>query len=420
MRVGLLAMALLVGTVALGAVARPDGRLRLTVLDVGQGDALLLEGDRGARMLIDTGPDPDRLLAVLDARLPPWDRHLDLVVLTHPHEDHVSGLAVLLERYRVGAIAEPGMRGPGPGYRAYQDALARLGRSSGRLFAGDHLQLDSASIEVRWPPRGGVPLEPPDAGTGINNVSIVFDVRFGSRRLLLTGDVEEAIDPQLLGAGLADGRRLDVLKVAHHGSRTASTVELLAALQPRVAIISAGTGNPYGHPTKQTLDRLQAVGAKTYRTDLDGSVTVDTDGHDLRVHASGGRTATPKPKATSTTDAQLALFRCGAPRISLWPSPTGALPPNSLPASIPPSGTFAMSPGWQRLPPSSPPGWWRAASASTAISSRPRRSSTISTGSSPRTIRSRPSAMARPVAAGSSSTARVSWPARSPPTRSPA
>ena len=104
--------------------------------------------------------------------------------------------------------------------------------------------LDGTTIEVRWPPRGSVPFEPPDTGTGINNVSAVLDLRFGARRLLLMGDVEEAIDPQLLAAGIADGRRLDLLKVAHHGSRTASTEAFLAALRPRVAVISAGTRQP--------------------------------------------------------------------------------------------------------------------------------------------------------------------------------
>jgi competence protein ComEC len=417
-RVALVGMALLVGAVALGAVARPDGRLRVTVLDVGQGDAVLLEGDRGTRLLVDTGPDPDRLLAVLDARLPPWDRHIDLVVLTHPHEDHVSGLALLLTRYRIDAIVEPGMRGPGPGYRAYRDALARLGRSSGRLFAGDRVRLDSATIEVRWPPRGQVPAEPPDAGTGINNVSIVLDMHFGARRFLLTGDVEEAIDAQLLGGGLADGQRLDVLKVAHHGSRTASTLALLTSLQPRVAIISAGTGNPYGHPTQQTLDRLRAASARTYRTDLDGSVTVESDGRDLRVQASGGRGDTARPAPMGASSGAAALFRCDTPRIRAWPSPIGALPSRSSPPSDPRPGMSDTSPAWPRWQPSSPHAWWRAASPSTVPWSRPPRSSTTWIACCPRTTPFRPSAMARPVAAGSSSMARANWRARSPPTRS--
>ncbi len=277
-RLWLAALAVVVVGSGLAASSRPDGRLRVTVLDVGQGDAILVEGDAGTRMLVDGGPDPDRLLVVLDERLPAWDRRIDLVVLTHPHEDHVAGLAILLERYRVRTVAEVGMHGPGPGYAAFHATLDRLGIDRGRLAAGDRLRVDGTTIEVRWPPRGSVPFEPPDTGTGINNVSAVLDLHFGARRLLLMGDVEEAIDPQLLAAGIADGRRLDLLKVAHHGSRTASTEAFLGALRPRVAVISAGTGNPYGHPTRQTLDRLAAIGARTFRTDTDGTVTIETDG----------------------------------------------------------------------------------------------------------------------------------------------
>lgn len=106
-----LALLVVAGSLASG---RADGRLRVTVLDVGQGDAVLVEGPRGARMLVDGGPDPDRLLALLDERIPAWDRRLDLAVLTHPHEDHAAGLPLLLERYRVPVVAEPGMIGKGP------------------------------------------------------------------------------------------------------------------------------------------------------------------------------------------------------------------------------------------------------------------------------------------------------------------
>lgn len=131
--------------------ARPDGRLNLSVLDVGQGDAILLEGPSGGRMLVDTGPDPDRLLAVLDQRIPVWDRRLDVVVVTHPHEDHIAGLAVLLDRYRVGQVFEPGMVGPGPGDMAYRRRMSELGRESHLLAAGDSVWLDGIRLAVDWP-----------------------------------------------------------------------------------------------------------------------------------------------------------------------------------------------------------------------------------------------------------------------------
>lgn len=270
---GSLAVSLLV--VVLAAANRPDGHVRVTVLDVGQGDAILVEGGRGGRLLVDGGPDPDRLLIALDARLPPWDRRIDLLVLTHPHEDHVAGLALLLSRYRVGRTFEPGMIGPGPGYRAWAAALERLRLRPGRLASGDRFGLDQIRFRVLWPDPGGVSREPADGGTGINNVSIVLLGEVGRQRFLLAGDIEEAIDPVLLARGLP---RVDLLKVAHHGSRTSSTAAFLDAVRPRVAIASAGAGNPYGHPTKATLDRIAARDAQVLRTDRNGSVEVTLDG----------------------------------------------------------------------------------------------------------------------------------------------
>jgi competence protein ComEC len=302
-----LVVALSAGGIASLAVATslagglPQGRLRLTMLDVGQGDAILLEGDRGSRVLVDGGPDPDRLLALLDERIPAWDRRIELVVLTHPHEDHVAGLALLLERYRVDAVAEPGMLGPGPGDRAFRGALAARRTRQLVLAAGDRFGIDGATAEVRWPRPGSVPSEPPDEGSSINNVSVVLDVRFGERRALLAGDAEEEVDPALLAGG-AD--TVDVLKVAHHGSRSATTQPFLDAVRPRVALVSAGRGNPYGHPARETLERLETVGARVYRADTDGTVTVSTDGLDLRVSSSGGRVAGGSGPGTVATVAE--------------------------------------------------------------------------------------------------------------------
>jgi competence protein ComEC len=293
-------VAVVVLLVSVGA-ARADGRLHITVLDVGQGDSILIEGPSGGRALVDGGPDPDRLIALLDARIPIWDRRIDLVVLTHPHEDHVAGLAAVLDRYRVAEVIEPGMVGPGPGDSAYRRRLAELGRQSRIVAAGDTISLDGIQMVVRWPMRGTVPLRPPDTGTAINNVSIVLDVRFGARRMVLAGDVEQQIDPQLLAAGLAaDGHRIDVLKVAHHGSGTATTDSFIEQTAPQVAVISAGWGNPYGHPSPNTVDRLREGGASVFRTDVDGTIDISTNGTDLIASPGGGRphpTTPPRPTA---------------------------------------------------------------------------------------------------------------------------
>jgi competence protein ComEC len=337
--------------------SRPDGRLHVSVLDVSQGDAILLQGPDGGRMLIDAGPDPDRLLTLLDQRIPTWDRRLDVVVLTHPHEDHVGGLALLLTRYRIGEVVEPGMLGPGPSDAAYRAELAQQGRATRIVAAGDRLLLDNIRLDVDWPPPGSVPRDPPDAGKDINNVSIVLELHFGARDMLFPGDAEEEVDPQLLAAGLAQrlGPRLDVLKVAHHGSRTATTEALVEALQPRIAVVSVGADNDYGHPSPDTLARLASAGAQVFRTDLDGSVEITTDGYDLLAHADRGRPqptpvlpASPVAAFLPTAVPYLQSRRCPSHRASrprqscmAWRQTRGCSPirlpwPRCAPSCVPP------------------------------------------------------------------------------------
>ena len=180
------------------------------------------------------------------------------------------------------------MRGPGPGYAAWlRDARRdRVRRSRLGLAAGDRLTVDEIDLRVLWPIRGQVPVEPPDGGTGINNVSVVLLGQVGTRRFLLMGDVEEGIDPSLLAEGLP---HVDLLKVAHHGSRTATTEAFVEAVRPQVAVASAGAGNPYGHPAKATLDRLAASGARVLRTDRDGTVVVGFEAGQMTVRTEGAQ-----------------------------------------------------------------------------------------------------------------------------------
>jgi competence protein ComEC len=313
-RLAALVLAVAVGTLGLAAAHRADGTTRITVLDVGQGDSILVEGGRGGRMLIDGGPDPNRLLVELDRRLPPWDRRIDILVLTHPHEDHVAGLPLLLERYRIGRIYETGMRGPGPGYGAFaRDLAGPSAPPDGILSTGARMALDDIRLRVLWPDPGHVPREPPDGGRGINDVSIVLLGEVAGRRFLLTGDVEDDVDPLLAQRGLPS---IDILKVAHHGSATASTPAFLDAVRPRVAIVSAGAGNPYGHPARSTIDRLSATGARVLRTDTDGSVAVSiTADGTIAVATSGAR------KAALVSPGQVARVATTGPSIPRLPPP---------------------------------------------------------------------------------------------------
>ncbi|HEY4189194.1 MAG TPA: DNA polymerase III subunit delta [Candidatus Limnocylindrales bacterium] len=367
------AVAGLAVAVAGAALSDATGRAtRITVMDVGQGDAILLETRTGARMLIDGGPDPDRVLLALDERIPPWDRRLDVVVLTHPHEDHVAGLARVLSRYSVGKVYEPGMRGPGPGWAAWNAEL-RDGPPRAGLQTGAQLRLGEVHLSVLWPDPGSVPLKPTDTGTGINNVSIVFLGEANGRRFLLMGDVEQGIDPTLLARGLP---RVDLLKVAHHGSATASTQPFLDAVRPRVAIASAGAGNPYGHPAKSTLDRIRATGADVYRTDQDGSVEVELREDGLTVHETGARAAAQTIPAIAVTSAGAnpiaapLAFLCAIPvepgspawvASSTGSAPVAVQPPWPAPGSIDHVSAWADPTGYDpmhddpRSPRSRPP-----------------------------------------------------------------
>ena len=446
-RLALIALASSIVLTAAVVVERPSGHPTVTVLDVGQGDAILVEGSRGGRLLIDGGPDPDRLLVELDRLIPPWDRRLDAVVLSHPHEDHVAGLAMLLERYRVARTFEPGMLGPGPGYAAWAAELAGRPTPGALLAAGDRLSVDDIALEVLWPLPGSVPREPPDAGTGINNVSIVLLGSVAGRRFLLTGDVEQEVDPELL----ARLGHVDLLKIAHHGSKTASTDAFLDAVDPTVAVASAGTGNPYGHPSPATLSRIEARGARVFRTDRDGSVSVVFETTAITVRSSGGRPRpTPRPTRSGALGGKAAVaFVCAVPQQSaaadpaVWRGPR-TRPPASIRVADPllyhrlddgarqdrsrpvwcarsnrrrgSSGTRAPS---RKLPRSSPRGPRAAASRSTAAWRNRRPSCTTPTRRCRRTIPSGPLAMGTARHAGSRSAITRSSGLRSRTTRSP-
>jgi competence protein ComEC len=279
--------ALAIAVLVVAGATRPDGRAHVIVLDIGQGDAILVTGPTGGRMLVDGGPDADRLLVGLDARVPPWDRRIDLIVLTHPHEDHVAGLPLVLERYRVGQVVEPGMPGSSPGYEALKSILTAGGASSGRLVAGDHFALDGIAFDVLWPDADRVPHAPSDDGSEVNDASIVLLGTFEGRRFLLTGDAEAGVEGELVARGLP---AVDLLKTGHHGSRTSTTAALVEATHPRVAAVSVGARNDYGHPSRDVLGRLEKAGAAVLRTDQVGTIDVALAGAGIEV-----RTERPSP-----------------------------------------------------------------------------------------------------------------------------
>jgi competence protein ComEC len=318
--------------IALTAASLPDGQLHLTALDVGQGDAILITTPSGATMLIDGGPDPDLLLRRLGERLPWWHRRIDILILTHPHQDHVAGLVAALERYEVGLILDTGRDYANPTYPRFLE-LARA-EPGGRLVTartGQRLRLDARTeLTLLYPTPDDVASPLPEGD--INNASVVGLLRFGSFTALLTGDAHVPVEEMLATRGLLT--TIDVLKVGHHGSRSSTGSTLLDVTQPRAAIISCGLGNAFGHPHQETLDHLGAMpGLRLHRTDLEGSVEVVTDG--LRYQVRSRLTTDPWRSVVAAPMSAAAATAS----IAAWPYPPPPRPSCCLPPSTSPMGS---------------------------------------------------------------------------------
>lgn len=258
----------------------PRDVLRVTFLDVAQGDAALIDFPDGTKMLLDGGglvgspvdPGERVLLPVLRARRV---SKLDIVVLSHPHPDHFGGLARVLEEIEVGELWDTGSGKRESAPRGYRQLLnlarARQVPVRGPADLCGRRMFRGAVLEVYGPCPG------PVVGRSANDNSFVFRLRYGLHSVLLTGDAEGEQEAELVdrfGSGLAS----DVLKVGHHGSRTSSTDLFLARARPTLAVVSCGMRNRFGHPHPELLQRLQAHGARVWRTDLGGSLIWATDG----------------------------------------------------------------------------------------------------------------------------------------------
>ncbi|MCA1727796.1 MAG: MBL fold metallo-hydrolase, partial [Actinobacteria bacterium] len=242
----------------------PSRSIEITFFDVGQGDSALIRSPGGAAVLIDAGPDEQQVAAKLAAE---GIHRIDVAVATHQHADHVAGFPAVFARFPVALVVDPGCPGDSPAWDAYLGAVrgerlhVRHPRPGEVIVAGD------LRLEVLGP--AGCYL---DTSSDPNNDSIVIRVGSGGASVLFTGDVEEPAQEELLGAG-EDELHATVLKVPHHGGGTSMPAFLIAA-DARVAIVSVGAGNGYGHPKPWVISTLRAAGVAVYRTDQAGDVVV--------------------------------------------------------------------------------------------------------------------------------------------------
>ncbi len=278
-KIALLAALILVFIVCAGVSCRltaepphtpAQGDFTAHFIDVGQGDSILLTCG-GQAMLIDAGVSQSggKIIEYIKAQ---GISKLDIVAATHPHADHIGGMAEVLDAFEVGLFIMPKAEHTTVTFEKMLDAIERNGCDAGYAYDGLSYELGDADIEVLSPVEG-------EEQSDLNNCSLVMLVRFGSFKLMLTGDAEKKIEQRLL----PDAESVDVLKVAHHGSSTSSTPDYIAKLKPKIAVICCGEGNDYGHPHRETTETLDAVDAAVYRTDLRGTIVISVNGGEIDV-----------------------------------------------------------------------------------------------------------------------------------------
>jgi competence protein ComEC len=268
------------------------GKLELSVLDVGQGDSLFLVSPHGKTLLVDGGgafggfgeqknrgvdPGEEAVSTYL------WSRgfqSIDVVALTHAHQDHLGGLVAVLENFRVGQLwIGREVRSPA---LANVEKLARDRRTAiAHEVRADSFTWDDVQGKFLWP--GPELTSISLSGAAKNDDSLVLRMQYADRALMLPGDAEKAAEHEIVSESGPDELRAEVLKIGHHGSRNSTTAEFLAAVKPRLAIISVGEDNPYGHPNAELLERLAGAGVRVLRTDRDGAVHILLDSQSLQV-----------------------------------------------------------------------------------------------------------------------------------------
>lgn len=247
--------------------------LTVAFLDVGQGDAIFIESPTGVQVLLDGGPD-NGVLAQLGSVMPFYDRSIDMLIISNPDKDHFAGFVDVLNRYSIKNVLEPGTNTDTKIYKIFKDTVVEEEVEPIIAQRGTFIDLGGGvSLQILFPDRDA-------SGLSTNDGSIIAKLVYGDTSFMLSGDTTKNIEEYLV---LLDGKNLDVdvLKVAHHGSKTSSSDIFLSATTPEYAIISAGKENRYGHPHQEVIDRLNALNVKILGTYEVGTIIFESDGEQL-------------------------------------------------------------------------------------------------------------------------------------------
>lgn len=281
----------------------PDGKLHIVFCDVGQGDGAYIRFPDGRDMVVDGGPD-NKILNCLSNHMPFWDRHINIVVMTHPQKDHFFGLISVFDRYQVDYFVRSDVDNTTESYVSLLKTVKDRGVLVRYVTTGERIDIGHTSLSLLWPsseqiakgkavqvaqamqagPAGpvhgnasntlGISTQLPPGD--LNDYCLVFDLHYGTFDALFTGDADSRVEGNYVGQKLADDT-LEVLKVPHHGSRTGMTEEFVQWLHPKLSVISVGK-NSYGHPSSEALKLLADIGSRVLRTDKEGDIEVISDG----------------------------------------------------------------------------------------------------------------------------------------------
>lgn len=255
-----------------GQSGRHSGKLFISFLNIGQGDAIYIEAPNGTQIMVDGGPD-GIVLRELAKVLPLFDNSIDAILVTNPDKDHMGGFIDIMQKFKVTNIIEPGTVSPSDTYKTVESLSHDHGLRVVYARRGMDIMLDKERniyLHILFPDRDVEKL-------ATNDGSIVAKLIYGNTSVLLEGDAPQNIEKYLLSL---DSQILDadILKVGHHGSRTSTNPDYVTAVSPEYAVISCGIDNKYGHPHEETIDTLSSLNVQILRTDLEGRISFESDG----------------------------------------------------------------------------------------------------------------------------------------------